>query len=71
MMGNLGFAELLIILIVFVLIVFLIILPFWKIFGKAGFSPALSLLMLLPFVNVIMIYFLAFAEWPILRQTQK
>jgi len=41
-----------------------IIVPFWKIFSKAGFSGWLSLLMLLPLVNLIMLYFLAFAKWP-------
>lgn len=41
-----------------------IIVPFWKIFAKAGFSGWLSLLMLLPLVNLIMLYFLAFARWP-------
>lgn len=41
-----------------------IILPFWKIFSKAGFNGALSLLMVVPIVNVFMIFFLAFADWP-------
>jgi hypothetical protein len=49
----------------------IIILPFWKIFSKAGFNGALSILMIIPIVNVIMIFFLAFAEWPVLRGTQQ
>ncbi len=43
--------------------VILIVIPFWRIFGKAGFSPWLSLLMCIPFVNLLMIWFLGFAEW--------
>ena len=43
----------------------IIIFPFWKIFSKAGFHGALSLLMLIPFVGIIMIFFLAFAKWPV------
>jgi len=41
----------------------LVILPYWKIFGKAGFASALSLLMLVPLANIIVLYYVAFAEW--------
>ena len=41
----------------------LTILPYWKIFGKAGFSSALSLLILVPLANIIVLYYVAFAEW--------
>ena len=56
--------ELLLILIMSA--VFLV--AFWRIFSKAGFPGALSFLMLIPVVNVIMLFFLAFAEWPALRR---
>ena len=42
----------------------LVIIPFWQIFSKAGFSGWLSFLMVVPVVNAIALYFLAFAEWP-------
>ena len=58
-----GPAELLIIL----FIVCVLVVPFWRIFTKAGYSGALALLMFVPVVNLIMLYFLAFAEWPALR----
>ena len=51
-----------------VLIALLIILPFWFIFSKAGFSKWLSLLMAVPFVNLVMLYFLAFSTWPSQRE---
>ncbi len=41
-----------------------IIVPFWFIFSKAGYSKWLSLLMVVPFVNVILLYFIAFSKWP-------
>lgn len=41
--------------------------PFWKIFSKAGFSGWLSLLIFVPLVNLVILYFVAFAEWPSLR----
>jgi hypothetical protein len=37
--------------------------PFWVIFKKAGFQPILSVLMLVPLVNLVMLYFVAFSEW--------
>jgi len=46
-----------------------VILPFWFIFSKAGHSKWLSLLMAVPLLNVIMLYFLAFSEWPSLKNT--
>ncbi len=71
-MSNLGLSEILLFSIVFVIlaIVFLLI-PYWRIWGKAGFSPALSVLMIVPLVNIVMLYYLAFAEWPSLRQSVK
>ncbi len=46
-----------------------IVVPYWKIFKKAGFAPALSLLMIVPLANVIMPFFLAFSEWPALKKS--
>ena len=39
------------------------VIPYWKIFSKAGFAGALSLLMIVPFVNLIVLYVVAFSEW--------
>lgn len=44
------------------------IVAFCKIFSKAGYSWALGLLMLVPIANIIIIFYLAFAEWPIQRE---
>ena len=46
----------------------MIVLPFWRIFAKAGFSGWLSLLMIVPMVNLIALYVLAFSDWPIARR---
>jgi hypothetical protein len=43
----------------------IVIVPFWFICKKAGFSPWLSLLNLIPVGNIILIYVLAFAEWKV------
>ncbi len=42
----------------------IVILPFWFIFSKAGYSKWLSLLMVVPLVNIVLLYFLAFSKWP-------
>ncbi len=46
----------------------LLILPSWKIFSKAGYSGWLSLTMFVPLLNILMMFFLAFAEWPVSRE---
>lgn len=48
----------------------LILAPFWSIFKKAGYSQWLSLLMVVPAINLAMLYFVAFSDWPRLREKQ-
>jgi len=57
----------------FMMLVFaaMIIIPFWIIFTKAGHSKWLSLLMVVPIVNVLMLYFLAFSSWPVHKGTER
>jgi hypothetical protein len=43
----------------------IIIVPFWFICKKAGFSPWLSLLNIIPAGNLILVYVLAFADWKV------
>jgi len=67
---NCGILELLIILMIcgFTIIsAALTVIALWKICSKAGFNGALSLLMLLPIANVVLLLYIAFAEWPALK----
>ncbi len=41
----------------------LLILPYWVIFRKAGFPKWISLFMLIPIVNFVVLYVVAFAKW--------
>lgn len=41
----------------------LAVIPFWKIFSKAGFSGWLALLAVIPIVNLVVLYYVAFSEW--------
>ena len=44
------------------------IIPYWKIYSKTGQAGAMALLQLIPLVNIIMLYVLAFGEWSIERE---
>jgi hypothetical protein len=61
---NLGAQELLILLFMAMLVVW----PFWRIFSKAGFTGWLAIGMLFPLVNLILLFYLGFAEWPALQK---
>jgi ABC-type transport system involved in cytochrome c biogenesis permease subunit len=55
-----------------IMLVFLVIfiVPFWFICKKAGFSPWLALVNLLPMGTLILLYILAFAEWKVVPAPQ-
>jgi Zn-dependent protease with chaperone function len=48
----------------------LVIIPYWFIFKKAGFSPFLALLMFIPLINIVMLYVLAFSRWNVVPAAQ-
>jgi hypothetical protein len=48
-----------------IIMIAVVMIPYWFIWKKAGFSPWLSLLMLLPLLNIVMLYVLAFSEWKV------
>ena len=51
-----------------IIVLFFVVLfqwPFWRIVRKAGFPAALSLLLLIPIVNIVVIWVFAFIKWPV------
>jgi len=62
-----GIIELIIMLGIVIVVSLLVVIPFWKICTKAGFHGALSLLMLVPIANIILPFYIAFADWPALK----
>jgi hypothetical protein len=46
------------------------IVIFWKIFSKAGYSGAMSLLLFIPIANLIVLCILAFGKWPIYEELE-
>ena len=62
--GAPGLIELLVILMVTLITAVTMVLPMWFICTKAGFPGWYSLAMLIPCVGFLLLFFLAFAEWP-------
>lgn len=54
----------------FLVFMAILVLPYWFIWKKAGFSPWLSLLMFIPLVNLVMLYVLAFSQWKVVPAPQ-
>jgi hypothetical protein len=67
--GGAAFGAFMVGYVIFLLIiVILAIVIYWRIFAKAGWAGALSLLMIIPLVNFILLIAFAFSEWPIERE---
>jgi hypothetical protein len=58
-------------LIVLLILLPIPIIPFWHIFKKAGFAPLLSLLIVFPLINLVVLYYVAFSPWKALPIEQK
>jgi hypothetical protein len=61
--AGIGLAMMAFIAIFAIIAVIAVIIPLWFICKKAGFSPYLSLLVLVPLGSLILLYILAFGEW--------
>ena len=67
-----GIAEFAVIAIMILFMAFgvlLVVLPFWKICTKAGLPGPLALLMIVPIANIVLPFYIAFTDWPALRNT--
>jgi len=53
-----------------IVIMAVVIIPCWFICKKAGFSPWLSLINVIPVGNLVLLYVLAFAEWKVVPAPQ-
>ena len=67
MIGNFKLGAWLIIVVLFCIIV----LPVWRISRKAGCPGFLALACCIPIVNVLVLLFFAFGEWPIEREVRE
>jgi heme/copper-type cytochrome/quinol oxidase subunit 2 len=55
-------------MLIWLVVIAFAIFCYWKIFAKAGYSGALSLLLLVPIANLIVVVWFAFADWPVLKR---
>jgi hypothetical protein len=65
MFGSLGLPELLVVVVLAAAVVW----PAARVCAKAGYSPWLGLASILPGANILLLWFLALAEWPRKVQT--
>lgn len=63
--------KILFVFILYIVVVIVAVIPWWRIAKKVGYSGAWSLLILVPVVNLIAIYWFAFTEWPLERRAVK
>lgn len=59
MMNNIGMPG--IMLLVYAVIV---VVPFYQIWKRTGHNGWIALLMIVPLVNLVLLYVLAFKDWP-------
>jgi len=63
-MGNLLQPWHVILLLLVPAMIAIAIVPLWMIAKRAGLPPAISLLTVIPIIGLIVMYYIAFAEWP-------
>jgi hypothetical protein len=65
-------AMLVIIPMIMLLVIAIVMVPCWFILKKAGFTPWLSLLCIIPSLGtLVLLYLLAFAEWKVVAVPQQ
>ena len=68
MIGGLDNTYLAIAYAVALVLLALVIWGWARIFSKAGYSPLLGILMMVPLVGLITFFWFAFSKWPVYRQ---
>lgn len=66
-MCGIGLPELLVLAFLGLVIIY----PLWRICTKMGYSGWLSLTQLVPVLNLIILIYLAFSEWPIHKELRE
>jgi hypothetical protein len=67
---KMALAFLAIIPIIIIVSLAVVMVPFWFILKKAGYSPWLCLLFIVPLGNLVLYYLLAFGEWKVVPVAQ-
>ena len=64
--GGIGLPEIIIVLVAAVVFIW----PATRICKKAGYSPWLGIAIIIPLANLLLLWFLALADWPSRRTPQ-
>ena len=64
MFGSIPFPELLVLLAITLVSAAVVAFPAGRICQRAGFPPWLGVLAIVPLANVLLLWFVALAEWP-------
>jgi hypothetical protein len=64
MLGSIQFPELLVLLVMVLLSAVVVAFPAGRICQRAGFPPWLGVLAVVPLANLLLLWFVALAEWP-------
>ncbi len=67
-LGGLLAGGIVVFLLIFLVMAILPIIAYWKIIAKTGNAGPIALLLLIPIVNLIVLYWVALGDWPALRQ---
>ncbi|KEF31788.1 hypothetical protein D777_01474 [Marinobacter nitratireducens] len=49
-------------------IAIVVVIPAWRICQRTGYPGWMGILILIPVVNLFLLYFIAFSEWPAARR---
>jgi hypothetical protein len=71
MFGSIGVPELVVILLIAVVPLALVAWPAGRICQRIGFSPWLGLVAVIPIANLVLLWFVALANWPALPPGQR
>jgi hypothetical protein len=69
-MIRLGIPELFVVFILLAVSAVVFIWPAARICRRVGFSPWLGILIMVPLANLLLLWFIAVAEWPNLRPSR-
>jgi len=47
----------------------LVVFPWWRIISRTGLPGPLALLAIIPVANIVLLWVLAFIDWPALKKT--
>jgi predicted PurR-regulated permease PerM len=66
--GNIGYVE---VCIIIAIVAAVVVWPAWRIVSKTGHPGILALGFFVPLLNIVLVLFLAFSEWPLERQPRE